>query len=294
MKKFLALALALVMALSLAACGNNSSPAPSSTPAASTPAASTPAASTPDASTPDTSKPEGGVLVFGTSADYPPFEFHILDENGKDKIVGIDVAVAQKVAEDMGCELQIVDISFENLLTNMGRGDVDFVMAAMELNDERTNAADCSDPYYQDQAPLIVVKKDNAGNFTSLADFDGKTVGAQTATTKVDVVNEMMPGANLLPLVAVPELVNNLVYDKCDAVVLDAAVAQKYVETNDQLAILDISLGDAAEPYRAWVAKGDPKGLMDSINATIASLTDEDMAAIVEEANTLSSQAAGE
>ena len=60
-----------------------------------------------------------GVLVFGTSADYPPFEFHILDENGQDKIVGIDVAVAQKVAEDMGCELKIVDISFENLLTNI-------------------------------------------------------------------------------------------------------------------------------------------------------------------------------
>ena len=37
-----------------------------------------------------------------------------------------------------------------------------------------------------------------------------------------------LPGAKLLPLVTVPELVNNLVYDKCDAVVLDAAVAQKY------------------------------------------------------------------
>ena len=215
MKKFLALALALVMALSLAACG--SSPAPSSSPNVSNPGGSTPDASTPDSSTPvDSSKPEGGVLVFGTSADYPPFEFHILDENGQDKIVGIDVAVAQKVAEDMGCELKIVDISFENLLTNMGRGDVDFVMAAMELNEERPNAADYSDPYYQDQAPLIVVKKGNEGNFTSLEDFAGKTVGAQTATTKADVVNEMMPGAKLLPLVTVPELVNNLVYDKCE------------------------------------------------------------------------------
>ena len=101
MKKFLALALALVMALSLAACG--SSPAPSSSPNVSNPGGSTPDASNPDSSTPvDSSKPEGGVLVFGTSADYPPFEFHILDENGQDKIVGIDVAVAQKVADDMG------------------------------------------------------------------------------------------------------------------------------------------------------------------------------------------------
>jgi len=291
MKKFLALALGLVMALSLAACGGNGTPAPSNS-SANPAGSSAPAGS--DASTPASSTPStGGVLVFGTSADYPPFEFHILDENGQDKIVGIDVAVAQRIADDMGCELQIVDISFENLLTNMGRGDVDFVMAAMELDEERPNAADYSDPYYSDEAPLIVVKKGNEGNYTSLEDFAGKTVGAQTATTKADIVTDDMTGANPLLLTTVPDLVNQLVYDKCDAVVLDAAVAQKYAETNDQVVILDISLGEAAEPYRAWVAKGDPKGLMSSINATIGSLTDEDMAAIVEEANTLSSQAIG-
>ena len=47
-----------------------------------------------------------GKLVLGTSADYPPFEFHMLDENGKDVIVGIDVSVAEKIAEDMGLELR--------------------------------------------------------------------------------------------------------------------------------------------------------------------------------------------
>lgn len=261
MKKLLTFALALTMVLALCACGQKD----------------------------DDKK----VLVFGTSADYPPFEFHILDENGKDKIVGIDVAVARKVAEDMGYELQIVDIAFENLLNNMGRGDVDFVMAAMEIDaeGERVNAADYSDPYYTDEAPLILVRKGTEGNFTSLDDFAGKTVGAQTATTKADLVADQMPGANALLLTAVPELVNNLVFEKCDAVVLDAAVAQKYAETNGDVVILPLSLGEAAEPYRAWVAKGDPKGLLEAINRTIASLTDEDMAAIIEEANSLSSQA---
>jgi len=261
MKKLLTLALALMMVLGLCACGGQS---------------------------------EKKVLVFGTSADYPPFEFHILDENGKDQIVGIDVAIAKKIAEDMGCELQIVDIAFENLLTNMGRGDVDFVMAAMELDDERPDAADYSDPYYSDEAPLILVRKGDEGNFSTLDDFNGKTVGAQTATTKADIVTDQMTGANALLLASVPDLVNNLVYEKCDAVVLDAAVAQKYAETNDKVVILDLSLGEAAEPYRAWVAKGDPKGLLEAINKTIASLSEEDMTAIIEEANTLSSQAIGD
>ena len=83
-----------------------------------------------------------GKLVLGTSADYPPFEFHMLDENGKDVIVGIDVSVAQKIAEDMGLELEIVDISFDNLLTAMDKGQCDIVIAAMEKDDERDAAAD--------------------------------------------------------------------------------------------------------------------------------------------------------
>ena len=46
-----------------------------------------------------------GKLVLGTSADYPPFEFHMLDADGKDVIVGIDISVAQSIAVDMGLEL---------------------------------------------------------------------------------------------------------------------------------------------------------------------------------------------
>ena len=289
-KKFLALSLALALGLGLTACtsGNGSSASNSG---------SNTSTSQSDASGSNTGDKK--TIIFGTSADYPPFEFHILDENGQDQIVGIDVAVAKKIAEDMGCELQIKDMSFENLLTNMGRGAVDFVIAAMELDAEgtRANAADYSDPYYTDEAPLVVVKKENADKYTSLEDFSGKTVGAQTATTKADLISgegAVMTGVNPMLLTSVPELVNSLVYDKCDAVVLDAAVAAKYVETNDDLVILDnISLGEAAEPYRVWVAKGDPKGLMDSINKTIASLDEETMASIIEEANTLSSQAIG-
>ena len=72
-----------------------------------------------------------GKLVLGTSADYPPFEFHMLNEKGEDVIVGIDIFVAEKIAEDMGLELEIVDISFDNLLTAMDKGQCDIVIAAM-------------------------------------------------------------------------------------------------------------------------------------------------------------------
>ena len=215
-----------------------------------------------------------GKLVLGTSADYPPFEFHMLNEKGEDVIVGIDVFVAEKIAEDMGLELEIVDISFDNLLTAMDKGQCDIVIAAMEQDAERDLVADFSDPYYTDLPPMILVKKDAAAQFTSLESFAGLTVGAQTGTTKEDIVTNDLAGAELLSLATVNDLVNNLVYDKCSALVLDGAVAQQYADANADLVVAEISLGDAY-PYRVAVKEGDPKGLLESINKTLAQITSD-------------------
>lgn len=283
-KKFLALTLAMALGLGLTACGSNG-------------ANSSASGSNNDASNSSVDSSNAGekkTLVLGTSADYPPFEFHIL-QDGQDTIVGIDVFVAQQIAEDMGAELEIVDMNFDNLLTLMAQGNCDMVLAAMESKPERLDAADCSDPYYTDLPPVIVTKAENASLYSSLEDFSGKSVGAQTGTTKADIITDQMTGANPVLLTTVGDLINQLVYDKVDAVVLDGAVANKYVESNPDLAIVEsISLGDSMEPYRVWVAKGDPKGLLDDINASIATMTENDsLVDFIDKANELSSQAMG-
>ena len=231
-------------------------------------------------------------ITLGTSADYPPFEFHVL-KDGVDTIVGIDVSMAKAIAAEMGVELQIKDIAFDSLLIELGQGTVDFVIAAMEKDDERDAAADFSDPYYTDLPPTIVALKDTASSYTSLADFSGKTVGAQTATTKADIVTGEMAGAQPLLMQAVTELVNSLVNGKCDAIVLDGAVAEKYIASNDKLVAVDISLGEAAEPYRVAVQNGDPDGLLPAINAAIKkAIENGDIATWIEEADALSAEAA--
>ena len=289
-KKLLALGLSLTMALSLAACGGDSSSSTSGS--ASTPDSSSQTNSS--ASTGDTSTATGGKLVMGTSADYPPFEFHILDENGEDQIVGIDVFLGEQIAEDMGMEFEVVHMDFNNLFTLLNLGLCDMVIAAAEIDDEgvRPASSDYSDGYYSDIPPKIVVKAGNEGSYASLEDFSGKIVGAQTSTTKETIVKENMPGAELASMSSVIDLVNNLVYDKVDALVLDGAVADEYLASNPDLAAVDIDMSGFVEPYRVWVAKGDPKGLLPSINETIAKvLSDGTMDGFIEEANELSSQA---
>ena len=134
--------------------------------------------------------------------------------------------------------------------------------------------------------------RDNLDQYKSIEDFSGKVVGAQSGTTKADIITNDMPGAVPNLMTNVNDLVNNLVYDKCDAVVLDGAVAMQYVQTNDQLAIVEaVPLGEAL-PYCVWVAKDDPKGLLPSINETIAKvLADGSMDSFIAEADSLADQA---
>ena len=283
-KNVLAMGLALTMALGLTACGGNSSSSANS-------GAASGSASQNDASA---SAPTVEKLVLGTSADYPPFEFHVLDENGKDIIVGIDVFLGEQIAKDMGAEFEVVHMDFNNLFTLLNQGQCDMVIAAAEIDEEgvRPAAADYSDGYYSDLPPKIVVRAGEEGNYTSLEDFSGKAVGAQTATTKETIVTKYMTGADLVSMSSVIDLVNNLVYDKCDALVLDGAVADQYLASNSNLAAVDIDMSSYVEPYRVWVAKGDPKGLLPSINETIAkALSDGTMDGFIEKADERSSQA---
>lgn len=143
------------------------------------------------------------------------------DDNGDMVYGGIDVSVAQYIADYTGKTLQTENMAFDYLLASLQKGDFDIVIAAMEATDERKEAADFSDPYYTDYPPMILVKKENADQYKTLADFDGKAVGAQTGTTKADIVTNDMPGANLVALQLVTDLVNQLMYDKVDAVVVD-------------------------------------------------------------------------
>jgi ABC-type amino acid transport substrate-binding protein len=93
MKKAIALLLALVTLLSLTACAGKEDAASSAL---------------------DQIK-QKGELVVGTSADYPPYEFHT-EVDGKDTIVGFDMEIAQAIADKLGVSLKIVDMSFDNLL----------------------------------------------------------------------------------------------------------------------------------------------------------------------------------
>ncbi|MEA4920534.1 MAG: transporter substrate-binding domain-containing protein [Clostridiaceae bacterium] len=250
-KKIAALAMALMMFFALAACGSD------------------------DAKTDDTDKneEEKETLTFGTSADYAPFEFHTM-VNGVDTIAGFDVEIAKQVAADMGKELEIKDISFDVLLNELQNGTIDFVVAGMSADEERLKQADASDVYYDAAYQRVVVRKEDADKYKSFDDFAGVKVGVQSGTIQVDLATENLTGCETLILQGVPDLFNNLINGKCDAVLVDGNVGDGYIASNDTLTSVELEF-PPVDGCVVWVQKGDPQGLLESINKTISKIKED-------------------
>lgn len=273
MKKTFTMAIAILMIASMTACGGSST---SSTAPAAPAAVKTVVE---------------GKLTIATSADFAPYEFHILDENGKDKIVGFDISIAQAVADDLGLELDIKDMSFDAILMEINSGKVDMGVAGFSPDEERKKAVDFSDVYYTGGQSMMI-KKADAEKFKALTDLNKAefSVGAQTGSIQEKLVKANTPDAKYVGLQAVPNIIMELSAGKINACFMETVVAESYMKTNPDLMILCPVPYDA-EGSAIALKKGNT-ALAEAANATIAKLkADGSIDAFVVEANSIMDKA---
>jgi polar amino acid transport system substrate-binding protein len=211
---------------------------------------------------------EKGVIVLGTAADYPPYEFH-KEINGEDHIVGFDIEIAKAFAEDLGVELEIKDMKFEGLIAALVADNIDFIVAGMVPKPERAEVIDFSIPYYQAEQSILI-KAEDVDKFTKPEDFEGTVVGAQKATVQEEIVLNQITGAEYKGLSKITDLVLELKNDKVAAVVLVKPVADAYANQNDDLIVPEISFG-TEEGVAAAVNKGNAE-LLAELNKTLENL----------------------
>ena len=214
-----------------------------------------------------------GKLVLGTSADYAPFEFHT-EINGTDTIVGFDISIAQYMAEQLGVDLEIVDMSFDNLLISLNKGDFDIVLAAMSSNEERAKAVDFSNEYYLSNN-VILVQKQNADKYTTKESLQGVSMAAQKGTVCEGRAKELAGESSVVSLVKVQDMVSELLAGKVEVVLLDKPVASGYVIMQDSLEMVDIGL--VAEEGMSVAMKKDSAGLTELVNCMLSQLTEEQL-----------------
>lgn len=266
MKKIIAFLLTVVMAVALFAACAPAAPAQSSAPAASESAASSedPAGAVMNAgSTLDKIK-EKGEIVLLTNAQFPPYEY-LGDDN---KPAGVDIDIANMIAEELGVKLKVVDMDFDGLIPALNGGKGDFVAAGLTITDERKQSVDFSEPY-ANATQLIIVNKENP-KVANADDFIGKTIGVQLGTTGDIYVSEV-EGATVKQYKSGLEASMDLANGKLDAVVLDQLPAESIVASNDTLTLIDTPFTE--EQYAMAVKKGDAE-LADAINKVLKQLMD--------------------
>ena len=278
MKKITALMLSSAMMLSLAACGGSASTDAVSSEAVSSEAASSEAVSSEAVSTAEAAPAAlttvtAGKLTMSTNAAFPPYE--MTTDSGE--FEGIDIDVAAAIAEKLGLELQVDDMDFDAALLAAQNGKSDIVMAGVTVTDERLKVMDFSDTYAEGIQSIIVPED---SDIASADDLTGKAIGTQRGTTGYLYCTDDFGEENVIAyddgLTAVQALNNGQV----DAVVIDNAPAQEFVEANPGLKILDTAY--AQEDYAIGVAKGNTE-LLNAINGALEELkADGTLQAIVD------------
>ncbi len=263
MKKILAMAMAVVMALGLSACGGSNSAASSSAAGSVSGSASN--------GDPAFTTVTPGKLTMSTNASFPPYEM-VADDGSFE---GIDIEVAGAIAEKLGLELQVDDMGFDAALQAAQTGKSDMVMAGVTVTEERQAVMDFSNSY-ANGVQVVIVKEDSP--IQTVDDLaNANMIGCQMGTTGYIYCSDTPENGgfgedHVTPYDDGAAAVQALMNGQIDAVVIDNMPAQEYVAANPGLKILDGEFTN--EDYAIGVAKGNT-ALLDAINGALEELTND-------------------
>ena len=267
MKKMLAMILALVMSLSLVACGGGED-----------------APAVEDAGLQTVTE---GVLTVATSPDFAPYEFYAIDENGDPQLAGFDMALAQYIADYLGLTLEVIPMDFDGTIMELGNKNVDISLAGYSPDPERADLMDFSDVYITGGQSFVCTQA-NKDQFADLAAANNPdySIGAQIGSIQAGLAKEFTPDADIIEMSKVTDLVAELVSGKMDGAFIETMVAESYAKSYPDLCIA-LEVPYDAEGSVVGVSKGNAELLAGVNEAIAAALADGSMAKFVEEANEL-------
>lgn len=208
-----------------------------------------------------------GELIVGTASGYPPYEF-VDVTSPTQEVTGVDMALAKAIADKIGVKLKIEDMNFTALLSSLTTDKVDLAIAGINPTDERKKTVDFSDVYLQSEQKLLV-RKEDAEQLKALADFNGKSVGAEKSSTQESLAKSEMTGSTVVSLDKTADLILELMNKKIDGVVIESTVAEQYILSNDGLAFSPAAFQNKVKNSSVALKKGQ-EDLLKLVNEVIA------------------------
>lgn len=276
MKRLLGVLMAILMLVTLSACGGDSSAK---------------------------SGVEDGVLTIAMECAYAPYNWTQTDDsNGavpikgtNDYANGYDVMIAKRICEANGWELEVVRSDWDSLVPSVQTGVIDAVIAGQSMTKERSQQVDFAGPYYYASFAILVKEDSPLANATSIMDFAGYKGSAQSATIWYSECLPQMEGALIQTAAeSAPAMIMGVETGVFDFVVTDMPTATGAAIAYDDLKVLDFSGTDGdfkfSEEEREEnvnigisVRKGNTV-LKEAIDSYLDTLTVDDFNTIMDEA----------
>ena len=221
----------------------------------------------------DTSKDQ---LVVATNAAFEPFEY-----TKGDDYYGIDMEIAQLLADELGKELVIQNMDFDAVCLSVSQQKCDIAMAGLTINEEREGYVTFTDSYYSASQRLIVPSNVTTFDDCKTADDvaaklaetkSSDQIGVQQGTTGDIYSTDDFGDDNVERFNKGMEAVQALQQGKIDAVIIDNQPAKTFVEENEGLKILETSYVE--EDYALAIKKGNDD-LVKKVNDAIKELKED-------------------
>ena len=270
MKKIIAMILALVMMMSLAACGDNA-----------------------------TTGVEDGVLTVGMECAYAPYNWTQTDDsNGAVPISnvpgayanGYDVMMAKKICEANGWQLEIRKLDWDSLVPAVQTGEIDCAIAGQSMTAERDELVDFAGPYIYASIVCLVQKDSALATATGISQLTG-TCTSQRGTIWYDTCLPQIKNATIQSAADdAGAMLMAVSSGTCDFVCTDMPTAQGAVISYPNLTILDFSGSNddfqvSAEEVNIGISVRDGnKTLLDAMNKVLDPMTADDFNALMAQA----------
>ena len=241
-KKFIKVAVAMTMCLSLAACGaDNSNTASNDEGGVAVEDSST--------SVDDMAKiKEKGKLVVGIT-DFEPMDYK--DENGN--WIGFDADMAKEFAKSLGVEAEFVEIEWDNKALELDSGSIDCVWNGMTLTDEVTSAMDCSNAYCNN-SQVVIVLKDKAADYQTVDSV--KELNFAVEVGSAGAAEAQNNGFNYTEVASQANALMEVAAGTSDAAIIDSLMAAAMVGDGTSYENLTYTVGLNDEKYGVGFRKG--------------------------------------
>lgn len=224
-----------------------------------------------------------GKLTIGTGLPaYYPWVLDDTPESGE----GFESAVAYAVAEELGFapeDVVWVRTTFEEAI-QPGPKSFDFNLQQYSITEERKASVDFSSPYYYTAQTVITVAGSAAEGVTDLAGLKDLLIGAQTGTTSLKAIEEIIqPNGGAQVFNSNDDAKSALANGQVDAIVVDLPTAfyLTAVELDGGIILGQLEGAEAGDSFGLVLDKDSP--LTEAVTAAVDALRESGKLAAIEQ-----------